>query len=376
MNFAVWISFAITSSSSSTAEVWRRRSRAVRRGQTSTMIFFPWFLASQGLSWFASGLYRVIVLVLPTILRDLGRKSPKSLRTEYVSAFMVTCLGLIIAISLGYFTREDVLAVQIQEIRWATTFFGLGYATIGGNRRRQPLPSWGIIPFAFDRRHWLDFISNRSTPYAQQMMLAASTATSKIMRSAEYRALVLLSRPYWIMVDCNGLRTPYDYQFMWAMQYTHPSPLVLRKVRWELTWSKSLVLVKISTMFGLHAVAHRWSANNHLKAQYPFISIVNSRKEIADPHVFLPFVHPHRDQHRYPRGTLNGRGWKSRNRKQNTTSLLDLLFEPLSHRGLHVFRRHQILQNATIVVKAQLVPKCRVPPDDVVQGLLCYIPIE
>ena len=55
--------------------------------------------------------------VLPTILRDLGRKSPKSLRTEYVSAFMVTCLGLIIAISLGYFTREDVLAVQIQEIR-------------------------------------------------------------------------------------------------------------------------------------------------------------------------------------------------------------------------------------------------------------------
>lgn len=203
----------------------------------------------------------------------------------------------------------------------------------------QPSPATtavlGIIPFAFDRRHWLDFISNRSTPYAQQMMLAASTATSKIMRSAEYRALVLLSRPYWIMVDCNGLRTPYDYQFMWTMQYTHPSPLVLRKVRWELTWSKSLVLVKISTMFGLHAVAHRWSANNHLKAQYPFISIVNSRKEIADPHVFLPFVHPHRDQHRYPRGTLNGRGWKSRNRKQNTTSLLDLLFEPVSHRGLH-----------------------------------------
>lgn len=159
MNFAVWISFAITSSSSSssTAEVWRRRSRAVRRGQTSTMIFFPWFLASQGLSWFASGLYRVIVLVLPTILRDLGRKSPKSLRTEYVSAFMVTCLGLIIAISLGYFTREDVLAVQIQEIRWATTFFGLGYATIGatvaGNHCRLGNNSFCVWQAALTRLH-------------------------------------------------------------------------------------------------------------------------------------------------------------------------------------------------------------------------------
>lgn len=166
-------------------------------------------------------------------------------------------------------------------------------------------------------------------------MLAASTATSMIMRCTECRAFVLLSCSYWIIVDCDCnrlLRTPYDYQNLWTVQYAHPSPLVLRKVRWKFTWSRSLV--KTSTTLGLHAVALRWSTNNHPKARYPFISIVNSRKEIADPHVVLPFVHPHQDQHRYPRGTLNVRGWKFRNRKQNTTtSPLDLLFEPVAHRG-------------------------------------------
>ena len=216
----------------------------------------------------------------------------------------------------------------------------------------QPSPATtavlGIIPFAFDRRHWLDFISNRSTPYAQQMMLAASTATSKIMRSAEYRALVLLSRPYWIMVDCNGLRTPYDYQFMWTMQYTHPSPLVLRKVRWELTWSKSLVLVKISTMFGLHAVAHRWSANNHLKARFPLFPSWILEKKLLINMSFFPSSIPTGINIVILVGPSNVRGWKFRDRKQNTTSPLDLLFEPVSHRGTmySVLRRHQILQSS------------------------------
>ena len=92
-----------------------------------------------------------------------------------------------------------------------------------------------VIPFAFGRRHRLDFISHRSTLYVQQIMLAAPTATSMIMRSAEYRALLLRSCPYWIIVDCNALRTPYDCLIVWTVQDTHPSPLVLRKVRWELT---------------------------------------------------------------------------------------------------------------------------------------------
>lgn len=68
------------------------------------------------------------------------------------------------------------------------------------------------------------------------MILAASTATSMIMRCTGYRALVLLSCAYWIIDDCNRLfRTPYDYQNLWTVQYAHPSPLVLCKVRWKLT---------------------------------------------------------------------------------------------------------------------------------------------
>lgn len=37
---------------------------------------------------------------------------------------------------------------------------GLGYSHNRGNRHRQLLPSWRIIPFAFDSPDWLEFTSN------------------------------------------------------------------------------------------------------------------------------------------------------------------------------------------------------------------------
>lgn len=154
----------------------------------------------------------------------------------------------------------------------------------------------------------------------------------------------------------------------------HPSPLVLRKVRWKLTWSKSLV--KTSTTFGLHAVAHRWSANNHLKARFPLFPSWILEKKLLINMSFFPSSIPTGINIVILVGPLNVRGWKFRDRKQNTTSPLDLLFEPVSHRGSMYSVGIKFFRAAAIVVKAQLVPKCRVPPDDVVQGLLCYVPIE
>ena len=306
------------------------------------MIFFPWFLASQRLSWFASGLYGVIVL---EFYRLSWETWAGKLRNLYVRSTYPDVKD-----------HGDMLGIDYCHLPWVFRLRRLSCRADPRNTVRNDLFWSGIQPQ-----------SGQLSPATHNSFCVWQPGLTRFHKQygvQQVWCLLPLPQPQW---SCGVQSTEHAYYFpvrtgllLTVTDYgilcttikfcgqcnIHPSPLVLRKVRWKLTWSKSLV--KTSTTFGLHAVAHRWSANNHLKARFPLFPSWILEKKLLIHMSFFPSSIPTGINIVILVGPSNVRGWKFRDRKQNTTSPLDLLFEPVSHRGTmySVLRRHQILQSS------------------------------